>query len=204
VVQGASWRAVYDLYATTEDGQPSQSVNLHFRARVSQSTGEDWTGTILTLSTAAFGALGHGLPRFQPLTIVPILPPESIHFLRHVMRPPPPAPLAHRAPLPPPPPARRAVGTPGTMHATPNVQDDDEETVPAFESSSLDFEGDSSPEPRTVVSESPFSHTYRVEGKSAIPSDGRDHQVLVAVLPFEAHISYVAFPRVQAVAYVQV
>jgi hypothetical protein len=90
------------------------------------------------------------------------------------------------------------------MRAPPNVHDDDEETVPTFGSSSLELDGDDSPEPRTVVSESPFSHTYRVEGKSAIPSDGRDHQVLVAVLPFEANLSYVAFPRVQAVAYVQV
>jgi hypothetical protein len=55
----------------------------------------------------------------------------------------------------------------------------------------------------TVVSESPFSRTYCVDGKSAIPSDGRDHQVLVAVLPFEARLSYVALPRAQTVAYMQ-
>jgi hypothetical protein len=65
-------------------------------------------------------------------------------------------------------------------------------------------EGARSSKPKTVVSESPFSTTYKVEGKSSIPSDGIEHQVLVAMLPFDAKLSYIALPRAQTVAYLQV
>jgi hypothetical protein len=56
---------------------------------------------------------------------------------------------------------------------------------------------------QTVVSESPLSTTYTVEGQSTVPSDGLAHQVLVAVLPFAATVSHVAVPRVDPVAYLQ-
>jgi hypothetical protein len=47
---------MYELHATTENGKPSSSVFLHYRARVNQSTGEDWKDTALTVSTVASGA----------------------------------------------------------------------------------------------------------------------------------------------------
>ncbi|KAF8270682.1 hypothetical protein EI94DRAFT_1698657 [Lactarius quietus] len=52
LVQNAAWSAAYELHATTDAGIPSPSVSLHYRARITQSTGEDWTGVALTLSTA--------------------------------------------------------------------------------------------------------------------------------------------------------
>jgi hypothetical protein len=39
VVSGASWHPTYELHATTENGKPSSSVSLHYRARIQQSTG---------------------------------------------------------------------------------------------------------------------------------------------------------------------
>ncbi|CAL1715847.1 unnamed protein product [Somion occarium] len=63
VVKNADWEPVYDLYASTQD---TKSVKLDYRARVTQSTGEDWTDTELTLSTAA--ALSkkiHSLPTYK-------------------------------------------------------------------------------------------------------------------------------------------
>jgi hypothetical protein len=61
----------------------------------------------------------------------------------------------------------------------------------------------SSAKSRTIVSESPFATIYKVDGSASIPSDGRAHQVLVAVLPFEASITWVAVPRARAVVYLQ-
>lgn len=59
-------------------------------------------------------------------------------------------------------------------------------------------------ESATIVNESPLSTAYTVEEKSTIPSDGISHQVLVASLPFEAEMTYVAVPRVETIAYLQV
>jgi hypothetical protein len=266
VVDGAMWDAAYDLHATTEDGRPSASVNLHFRARVSQTTGEDWTGTTLTLSTAAFDALGQGLPAFKPLRVAPMAQgfvsyggngnlrqvygagasgaPTSIPF-----------PYNPRGRVPQLPtqsmldggPAssfpvqqmqqmqqqqqqqqQPQIATAGRMHASrtaeaaaasaspyvsppnegstaePTPEDSFDEAISVSEFTDLNLEEGGGSKARTVVSESPFSRTYRVDGKSSIPSDGRDHQVLIAVLPFDAKLSYVALPRVQTVAYMQV
>ncbi|KAN0111824.1 protein of unknown function (DUF4139) domain containing protein [Russula decolorans] len=43
LVRSAIWSAAYELHATTEAGTPAPSVFLHYRARITQSTGEDWT-----------------------------------------------------------------------------------------------------------------------------------------------------------------
>jgi hypothetical protein len=273
VVDGAIWKAAYDLHATTEEGQPSSSVELHFRARVSQVTGEDWSATALTLSTAAFDPLGQTLPASKPLRVTPIhnqmktslfgpnnanrnlfgpnvaqsIPIQSAPVFgsssfgqgRQQQQQQPALPGAPvQVPIPS---AFGAFGSTTTQSAStggslfgssqvqppqpqaalaapapplPTVEDRVPELgtgalgeIDAFsvsEFTDLSLEEGTGSKPKTVVSESPFSTTYKVEGKSTIPSDGVDHQVLVAVLPFEAKLSYVAVPRAQTVAYMQV
>lgn len=56
---------------------------------------------------------------------------------------------------------------------------------------------------RGVVSKSPLSVTYTVEGKTTIPTDGESHKVLVASLPLEAAVTHVTTPRKSTVAYLQ-
>ena len=58
--------------------------------------------------------------------------------------------------------------------------------------------------PRGVVSKSPLSVTYTVEGKTTIPTDGQSHKVLVGSLPLEATVTHVTTPRKSTVAYLQV
>jgi hypothetical protein len=68
----ASWLASYDLHAKTENGgQPSSDVSLHFRAKITQSSGEDWTDAALVLSTAEFSAAGKSLPELKSLRVKP-------------------------------------------------------------------------------------------------------------------------------------
>lgn len=55
MVTNASWSATYDLHATTENGHPSSSVSLHYRAAIQQSTGEDWRDTSISVSSATPG-----------------------------------------------------------------------------------------------------------------------------------------------------
>ena len=59
-------------------------------------------------------------------------------------------------------------------------------------------------EPTTVVSETPMAISFSVHGESTIPSDGVEHQVSVAVLPFQAKISYISIPRIDPRVFLQV
>ncbi|KAF8268362.1 hypothetical protein EI94DRAFT_1829590 [Lactarius quietus] len=71
LVQNAAWSAAYELHATTDAGVPSPSVSLHYRARITQSTGEDWTGVALTLSTADMNLSTQRIPALIPTKIRP-------------------------------------------------------------------------------------------------------------------------------------
>lgn len=61
-----------------------------------------------------------------------------------------------------------------------------------------------SSEPTTIVTESPLSISYAVEGQSTIPSDGVAHQVPVAILTFDSKVTYVCCPKIDARVYLQV
>ncbi|KAG8893270.1 hypothetical protein FRC00_010737, partial [Tulasnella sp. 408] len=75
IVSGASWSPLYDLRAKiSTDKQEKPSVSLHYRASISQSTGEDWSDVALTLSTAS---PLHG-------TEIPTLAPYRIGYPRTV------------------------------------------------------------------------------------------------------------------------
>ena len=71
VVRSAIWSAAYELHATTEAGIPATSVSLHYRARIAQSTGEDWTDVKLTLSTADMDLSNKTIPVLRPTKIQP-------------------------------------------------------------------------------------------------------------------------------------
>ena len=59
-------------------------------------------------------------------------------------------------------------------------------------------------EPSSFVAETPIAISYSITGESTIPSDGVEHQVSVAVLPFDTKISYVTIPRIDPRVYLQV
>ncbi|KAI0763312.1 hypothetical protein BD413DRAFT_720002 [Trametes elegans] len=71
LVSGITWQPFYDLHATTaSDGRPSSDVSLRYCATITQSTGEDWDNTMLTLSTATSQALKHlSVPPVHPLKV---------------------------------------------------------------------------------------------------------------------------------------
>jgi len=61
VVNRASWTPLYDLQLSTG----SNCLKLSYQAEVTQTTGEDWIGVVLTLSTAKPG-LGTLPPKLEP------------------------------------------------------------------------------------------------------------------------------------------
>ncbi|KAF7375624.1 hypothetical protein MSAN_00451300 [Mycena sanguinolenta] len=71
LVSNASWESTYELHAATENGKPSSSVSLHYRARITQSTGEDWADTALTLSTVSASTVTKSIPWLNSLKIKP-------------------------------------------------------------------------------------------------------------------------------------
>ena len=70
-VRNATWSAAHELHATTGAGVPASSVSLHYRARTTQVTGEDWTDVGLTLSTADMDLSNQAIPVLSPTKIRP-------------------------------------------------------------------------------------------------------------------------------------
>ncbi|GLB44778.1 putative protein with domain of unknown function (DUF4139) [Lyophyllum shimeji] len=51
--------------------QTLPTLSLHYRALVTQSTGEDWAGTLLTLSTMSFDTTARKIPQLKPVKLLP-------------------------------------------------------------------------------------------------------------------------------------
>lgn len=271
IVSNARWYPTYELHATTKDGKTSSSVSLHYRAKIIQTTGEEWNDTALILSTTSADMMMGGIPPLSKLSLTVVRKPDPF--------------TSWMSPPPLPPPASSALHTngfgtfgsaakqpdimavasprielqagseqlnlppPGNLFGTSNQSTTTcQPGAPLFcaakERSPLitarrrsrsrsysssgdaryrrrrspnsdedDWESDGElyvPElihPVTegvaVVNNSSLSVSYAVEGSSTIPSDGQSHKVSVAVLPFEADVTWVAMPRQQTVVYME-
>ncbi len=89
--RGARWEPTYDIQLLPERGR----VDLQFAAQVSQSSGEDWDGVLLSLSTAVptratqlpklvtwkLGARERFVPTPSPVIAPPSPPPPSVPIL---------------------------------------------------------------------------------------------------------------------------
>ncbi|KAH9059612.1 hypothetical protein EDB87DRAFT_1822687 [Lactarius vividus] len=219
LVQNATWSAAYELHATTDAGVPSPSVSLHYRARITQSTGEDWTDVALTLGTADMNLSTQSIPtliptkirppknpfdRFRPSTnglsqsIVPKFPPNvaqgSFGQQQQLLQQQQQQQGLFGQPNPSPPMFAKTC-----LETEPAPADDGWQAVDPDTTSS--DEPTPIAEPTAVVHESPLALTYHIEGASRVPSDGVPHQLAVAVLPFSATLQHVAVPKTRPVAY---
>ncbi|KAJ3996702.1 hypothetical protein F5050DRAFT_1757719 [Lentinula boryana] len=75
------WEPIYELHAHTlsDTGELSLDMSLHVRARISQTTGEDWKNAPLKLSTLADRNFSH-IPSLTRVTLTPSFettPPNS-------------------------------------------------------------------------------------------------------------------------------
>jgi len=71
VVNNVRWESAFDLRATTNaDGKVAPKMAVHYRASIVQSTGEDWEGVILTLSTA-LPTINTSIPVLKNIKIKP-------------------------------------------------------------------------------------------------------------------------------------
>ncbi|MBD2514129.1 mucoidy inhibitor MuiA family protein [Nostoc sp. FACHB-973] len=171
LVNRASWTPLYDLrFSTTSD-----IVHLSYLAEITQSSGEDWIGASLTLSTAKPG-LGTLPPKLEPWYI-DTLRPQIARQRR-----------ARFAAQPPLLPSIAAPAGEGNWQEEDEVAQDSliaAEIVPA----ELSKEG-------SVV-------TFKLNGGGNIPSDGAPHKTTIFNDDYPCNFDYVAMPRLVSFAYLQ-
>lgn len=172
LVNRASWTPLYDLrFSTTSD-----IVHLSYLAEITQSSGEDWISTNLTLSTAKPG-LGTLPPKLEPWYI-DAPRPQMLRQRRFAAQP----------PLLPP------IAEPPALAARADWQEQDE----VAEDSLIPAE--------TVtaeVSKEGSVVTFKLNGGGNIPSDGAPHKTTIFNGDYPCSFDYVAMPRLVSFAYLQ-
>ena len=219
VVSNASWTPQYDLRAfiasnpgvvtntgkRAEEADATSSVELHYRASIAQSTGEDWTGVELTLSTAS-PLQGTNIPNLDPQWI------SERHYVYgnafNKLSPPPPR---MQAPM-----AMRSMAAPPTgLGAGPVYEQYDALMAPMEQTQAVVNErvgGGGRGGMRSQGSESvegAVSTTFTIPGLSTIPSDSDDsqqtHKVSIAELEFDSvDFEWITVPKKIANAYLRV
>ncbi|AVH69069.1 mucoidy inhibitor MuiA family protein [Nostoc sp. 'Lobaria pulmonaria (5183) cyanobiont'] len=174
LVNRASWTPLYDLrFSTTSD-----IVHLSYLAEITQSTGEDWIGANLTLSTAKPG-LGTLPPKLEPWYID--TPRPRIARQRRAR-------FAAQPPLLP-----SILDQPASAART-DWQGEDEVT----EDSLIPAE--------TVaaeVSKEGSVVTFKLNGGGNIPSDGAPHKTTIFNDDYPCSFDYGAMPRLVSFAYLE-
>ncbi|MFN6514010.1 MAG: mucoidy inhibitor MuiA family protein [Nostoc sp. CreGUA01] len=171
LVNRASWTPLYDLrFSTTSD-----IVHLSYLAEITQSSGEDWIGANLTLSTAKPG-LG---------TLPPKLEPWYIDTLRPQIR------RERRSRFAAQPPLLPSIAAPAGEE---NWQEQDE----IAEDSLISAETVTA-----EVSKEGSVVTFKLNGGGNIPSDGAPHKTTIFNDDYPCNFDYVAMPRLVSFAYLQ-
>ncbi|KAI0696449.1 hypothetical protein BC835DRAFT_1342447 [Cytidiella melzeri] len=72
VVSNALWKPLYDIHAMGQAEGGTPSVVLHYRASITQQTGEDWLNAPLVLSTASDAVHSAEIPQLPVYRIQPV------------------------------------------------------------------------------------------------------------------------------------
>ncbi|KAH9933566.1 uncharacterized protein BXZ73DRAFT_46355 [Epithele typhae] len=231
LVSGASWKPSYDLHATTSEGKTSSDVSLVYCANITQSTGEDWSETVLTLSTANSQARQSlSVPSIDPLklTAAHSFPTSKTGFTNNnnnrtgLF-----GQMAQQSN------AGGLFGSAQTQSATfgsaqtaglfgasafgqahapppppapavaPQPPQDDFDDDAAFVEVEEELDAEGVEKPGAVLDRSPLSLAYRVEGAVMLPSDGLGHKIAIATLDFKAALKYLCVPRKTAAVFIE-
>ncbi|WP_375474239.1 mucoidy inhibitor MuiA family protein [uncultured Nostoc sp.] len=174
IVNRASWNPLYDLRFSTT----SNIVHLSYLAEITQSSGEDWVGANLTLSTAKPG-LGTLPPKLEPWYIDTPLP--------RIAR-------QRRARFAAQPPLLPSIAEPPASVARADWQGEEE----GAEDSLIPAE--------TVIAEVSKEGsvvTFKLNAGGNIPSDGAPHKTTIFNDDYPCSFDYVAMPRLVSFAYLQ-
>ncbi|KAG8748086.1 hypothetical protein FRC12_013926, partial [Ceratobasidium sp. 428] len=177
VVSNASWTPLYDVRATVAKSPDAASaISLHYRASVTQTTGENWSNVALTLSTASPHS-GGGVPNLTTWRIgpTPDYSPASPRF----------------APTSP----CFAPTSPCYSPASPRYSPVTPYDTPQFAAYSAPAAPKVAFRPVKVVDTGVLNATFSISGRSDIPSDDTSHKVVIAILDLEAELEWISVPR---------
>lgn len=190
VVSGATWTPLYDVRAPIPSSRDvPYTVALHYRASITQSTGENWPNVKLVLSTASI-QLGSAIPSLSTWRVGPRLPAK---------------PWAKGAP-----PLRRPTSpaspaySPASPAYSPYSEEDGSDGPEA-----MDLGDSSKPSPMTVrqanvVEGGGISATFSIPGYSTIPSDEGERKVVITVVEFPGGLEWVCVPRGEKAVFLRV
>ena len=181
VVRNASWKPLYDLRAIISEKKTD--ITIHYRANITQRTGEDWSDVELTLSTAS-PQLGSAIPALQPEYVGELL----IHTRS-----------ASKA---------KGFGFSGSSAKKARAIPRSAEFSKSRQGP-LGFAGedDYMEEKQARVETGVLTTSFAIDGKSTIPSnakgDDTSHHVAITVLDFSADLEWIVIPREQQSAFLQ-
>lgn len=198
VVSRASWTPLYDVRASIGQSNTPSSLALHYRASITQTTGENWPEVALTLSTAS-PQLSSSMPSLTPWRIgCPRPRPPSPHNYApsQMMGP---MIICTGSPRPRSARSRSRSRSPDYFRRRPRSPtritiQTEEYSAPVLQVRPR------SPSPirwRGVekVSSDTLSATFRIPGRSNIPSDDGSHKVVIQILDLQANLEWVCMPR---------
>lgn len=200
LVSNASWTPQYDLRANVAPGAKSDStVTVHYRASISQQTGENWTGVELTLSTAS-PMLGTTIPSLGPMWIA-----EK------------PLPQIQRAMVKSAAPRLARMRRRETLGSSTNDEESEMDRGMSFPQAAVSYMLSSSAPPQpaaplrisaSMATEGAVSATFSIPGLSTIPSDSdtsqQTHRVSVAELSFSnVDLEWITVPKDTASAFLR-
>ncbi|UCH78850.1 MAG: mucoidy inhibitor MuiA family protein [Candidatus Coatesbacteria bacterium] len=170
VMPHAGWEPTYDLYYDEAEKQ----TEVFYRAAVYQSSGEDWEGVKLKLSTA----------RPQAGAAPPELEPKYVDFE-----------LAYQAPPAP------AAAAPADFVKAEKAAGEEREFEAEFEG--LEAEGFPPELAEAQVERAGPAVTYAVPGLPSVPADGEPHLVGVSSYRFGGELAHVVVPERAEAAYLR-
>ncbi|KAG8765942.1 hypothetical protein FRC12_007190 [Ceratobasidium sp. 428] len=171
VVSNASWTPLYDVRASIAKSPDAKAtIALHYRASVTQTTGENWPEVALTLSTAS-PQMGSTMPNLSAWRI--------------------------GFPVPPPPPTLMAASfnEPVSIQYTRARGGPQMPELAAMSQSTRGAPARMTARSAKVIDTGVLSATFGIPGRSDIPSDESSHKVVISVLELDAELEWVCVPR---------
>ncbi|EUC54520.1 mucoidy inhibitor A, partial [Rhizoctonia solani AG-3 Rhs1AP] len=180
VVSNASWTPLYDIRAAiAKSPEATSKMMLHYRASITQTTGENWPEVALTLSTAS-PQLGSTVPKLSSWKIG--IPALALPAGQGATR------------------TKQTAREVAMLDLEVEVDDDREESDDDMGFGL--FDGDetyAAPQMASrkahVATAGVLSATFSIPGRSDIPSEEGSHKVVVAVLDLEAELEWICVPR---------
>lgn len=169
MVRLAGWEPIYDFRLVEETG--GTRLDLDFLAQIKQSSGENWGGVSLSLSTAR-PALNSILPELDPWYIGPMPTPHPLRMERRLKE-----------------------GDTGPV--TPMMQAAAVHEQSELESSGL-YEAEYA---AAGVESAWTAVSYQVPGRVVIPSDNEPHKVTIARLSLDPQTDYICTPKAAQAVY---